>query len=456
MYNVDKAGNIPALTIGVINTNKQNAVRFDIRSWKKRFPDSMVYGIWITRPGETKAQSYPVMTEVIDGILYWYVSFADTEKHGRGCASIRAVEHDAENGIYAKSFDVPIIVADSAVGDGTDVPIIEVPWAMEVMQAKEAAIAAAAQAAESVEHYPQIGENGNWYVWDAESEAFVDTEYPARGAQGEQGAAGPQGPAGADGEPGQQGATGPQGPAGPQGQQGIQGNPGSDGHDGQDGVSPSVTVTEITGGHSVKITDAAHPDGQTFQVMDGEQGAKGDPGDDAPQIDDTQASPTNPYSGYHTSQLLSAKQDTISDLDTIRSGASAGATAYQKPSGGIPKADLASGVQDSLGLADTALQSYTETDPTVPAWAKNASKPEYTASEIGYGQTDVGAELGRLSSDKADLTQVVRIDTAQTLTEAQKSQAQNNAGIWTGTQAEYDAIAIKGANTIYMIVEATT
>ena len=55
---------------------------------------------------------------------------------------------------------------------------------------------------------------------------------------------------------------------------------------------------------------------------------------------------------------LSGKQDTISDLATIRSGASAGATAYQKPSGGIPKTDLASAVQTSLGKADTALQSH--------------------------------------------------------------------------------------------------
>lgn len=32
---------------------------------------------------------------------------------------------------------------------------------------------------------------------------------------------------------------------------------------------------------------------------------------------------------------------------------------------------------------DSALQSYTETDPTVPAWAKEANKPTYTASEVG-------------------------------------------------------------------------
>lgn len=41
---------------------------------------------------------------------------------------------------------------------------------------------------------------------------------------------------------------------------------------------------------------------------------------------------------------LAGKQDTISDLVTIRSGASAGATAYQKPSTGIPASDLAAGV----------------------------------------------------------------------------------------------------------------
>lgn len=32
---------------------------------------------------------------------------------------------------------------------------------------------------------------------------------------------------------------------------------------------------------------------------------------------------------------------------------------------------------------DSALQSYTETDPTVPAWAKATTKPTYTASEVG-------------------------------------------------------------------------
>ena len=49
----------------------------------------------------------------------------------------------------------------------------------------------------------------------------------------------------------------------------------------------------------------------------------------------------------------------------------------------VAKSDLASDVQTSLGKADSALQSYTETDPTVPKWAKATTKPSYTASEVG-------------------------------------------------------------------------
>lgn len=50
------------------------------------------------------------------------------------------------------------------------------------------------------------------------------------------------------------------------------GQNGTDGTDGADGVSPDVTIAPITGGHSVTITDAGHPTGQTFNVMDGVQG----------------------------------------------------------------------------------------------------------------------------------------------------------------------------------------
>lgn len=41
-----------------------------------------------------------------------------------------------------------------------------------------------------------------------------------------------------------------------------------------------------------------------------------------------------------------------------------------------------------MGKADSALQSYTETDPTVPSWAKASTKPTYTKSEVGLSNVD--------------------------------------------------------------------
>ena len=55
---------------------------------------------------------------------------------------------------------------------------------------------------------------------------------------------------------------------------------------------------------------------------------------------------------------LSGKQNTITDLASIRSGASKGATAYQKPSTGIPASDIAAGVIPSL--AGYATEAYVD------------------------------------------------------------------------------------------------
>jgi len=63
--------------------------------------------------------------------------------------------------------------------------------------------------------------------------------------------------------------------SGLKGTKGDTGATGADGQDGADGVSPEVTIGTITGGHSVTITDADHPGGQTFNVTDGEDGQDG-------------------------------------------------------------------------------------------------------------------------------------------------------------------------------------
>ena len=52
----------------------------------------------------------------------------------------------------------------------------------------------------------------------------------------------------------------------------------------------------------------------------------------------------NPVQNKIVNDAIGKKQDTISDLETIRSGAARGATSYQKPSTGIPASDIAEGV----------------------------------------------------------------------------------------------------------------
>ena len=105
---------------------------------------------------------------------------------------------------------------------------------------------------------------------------------------------------------------------------------------GEDGYSPDVTITAIEGGHRVTITDEDHPEGQSFDVMDG-QGGSG-------SSDYTDLSNKPSING---TTLTGNK--TASDLGLAPAGA------YVKPSGGIPETDLASAVQTSLGKADTAI-----------------------------------------------------------------------------------------------------
>lgn len=102
----------------------------------------------------------------------------------------------------------------------------------------------------------------------------------------------------------------------------------------------------------------------------------------------------------------------ISDFATAAQGAKAD-SAYQKPSSGIPQTDLNASVQQALELAKTALQSFTEQDPTVPAWAKNSTKPAYTKSEVGLSNVDNTSDADKPVSTK----QRAAIDAVQGIAE---------------------------------------
>lgn len=133
----------------------------------------------------------------------------------------------------------------------------------------------------------------------------------------------------------------------------------------------------------------------------------------------------------------------------------------------VPKkatsADTASKAVADKNGKDITTYVATETDPTVPAWAKAATKPSYTKAEVGLGNVDNTADADKPVStaqqtalskkvDKVDSkglstndyttaeknklaglpTDSVRYG-SQTLTEAQKSQARSNIGAGTSS-----------------------
>ena len=88
---------------------------------------------------------------------------------------------------------------------------------------------------------PYVGENGNWYEWDADTASYTDTGVSAQGPAGPAGATGPAGETGPQGPKGDTGDTGPQGPQGPTGADGAPGVKGDKGDTGDSGVYLGTT-----------------------------------------------------------------------------------------------------------------------------------------------------------------------------------------------------------------------
>jgi hypothetical protein len=77
-------------------------------------------------------------------------------------------------------------------------------------------------------------------------------------------------------------------------------------------------------------------------------------------------------------EVIGGASDTFNSLGEIETAVK---NKVDKVSGkGLSTNDFTNAYKTKL---DSALTSYTETDPTVPAWAKSATKPTYTASEVG-------------------------------------------------------------------------
>lgn len=96
-----------------------------------------------------------------------------------------------------------------------------------------------AQAEQLIAKAPII-QNGTWWLYDAATGVYQDSEQPAKGDKGDKGETGEKG------DPGKQGKTGAKG---------EKGDTGTPGKDGVNGYSPIATVTETDTGATITITD---------------------------------------------------------------------------------------------------------------------------------------------------------------------------------------------------------
>lgn len=79
---------------------------------------------------------------------------------------------------------------------------------------------------------------------------------------------------------------------------------------------------------------------------------------------------------------------------------------YTKPGTGIPSTDLSDSVQSSLSKADTALQSFTETDPTVPSYVKSITQSNIDSWNAKLDSAPVTSVNGNVGDVNISIPQV--------------------------------------------------
>lgn len=113
---------------------------------------------------------------------------------------------------------------------------------------------------------------------------------------------------------------------------------------------------------------------------------------------------------------------------------------YSKPSGGIPKTDLASAVQTSLGKADTALQSYTE---------------QYTGTVKKVNNTSPDAN-GNVSLDVPTITLTssndIVIPTQEAIDRIDSQLPPQAAQLWSGSLAKNGSITLPASVSNYRLL----
>lgn len=163
--------------LGKQGENLARKVYFDEPAlWKEEYGDG-ICELLHQRKGDIAP--YPVKLEIEGGKWCWKITSADTAVAGNGKCELQYLVDN----VVVKSMIWSTKVHASLGGDTIDPPEPHEAWVDEVLKAAQKVESATAC-------LPIIGENQNWWVWDFDTEDYVDSGVSA---EGETGPAGPEG-----------------------------------------------------------------------------------------------------------------------------------------------------------------------------------------------------------------------------------------------------------------------
>ena len=118
-----------------------------------------------------KGQAYPAVVNVDGPDLIWNVLTADVATVGAG--SLELIYYVGDTIAKSQTWETLVEVSESAEGTA-EPPEPAKNWVDKVLKAGQAAVDASVNS-------PKIGNNGNWWVWDFNAGAYVDTGVAASG-----------------------------------------------------------------------------------------------------------------------------------------------------------------------------------------------------------------------------------------------------------------------------------
>lgn len=166
-YGVTAIGKLTRLMLGYAGEGGTRNIRIDVSEWLEQFPGAMIV-IQMVRPQDR--YKYFVSYTKENGVLTWTVGHGEVKYEGKGLAQITLYNPDTMQ--EYKSRVVETIVARSLEEFNSMLLEEDDPaqkWVNQVLDAAKRAEDAVKQ------RLPYIGSNGNWWIWDVKTDAYVDS-----------------------------------------------------------------------------------------------------------------------------------------------------------------------------------------------------------------------------------------------------------------------------------------